>query len=80
MTTPNSMSTIHDQTATATTTGIAQTKISPAVSSRRIFEPSSARSRAISVPSAIVSETAAAVNASVRATTCQKRPSWRICE
>src|SRR5205814_8532618 len=48
--TPNSKSTIHDQTATATTTGIAQTKISPAVSSRRILEPSWTSRRANSVP------------------------------
>src|SRR5919204_6590970 len=36
--TPNSKSTIHDQMEMATTTGVAQTKIKPAVKSRRTQE------------------------------------------
>jgi hypothetical protein len=77
--TPNSKSTIHDQIPTATTTGVAQTKIRPAVRSRRTKEPSSARSRAIRVESTIVRTTQMAVKATVRRTTCQKKPSWKIC-
>src|SRR3954453_22006387 len=70
--TPNSKSTIHDHTATATTTGVAQTKISPAARSTISLVPAGESRRAISVPDPIVRETAAAVKASVRKTTCQK--------
>src|SRR5919198_113821 len=71
--TPNSKSTIHDQMEMATTTGVAQTKIKPAVKSRRTQELSSASSNAISVASTTVSTTQTAVTATVRIRVCQKR-------
>ena len=78
--TPNSKSTIHDQIETATTTGVAQTKIRPAVRRSLTHELTSASRSATSVPSTIVSTTQTPVTTSVRSTTCQKRLSWKICE
>src|SRR6476659_3147706 len=76
--TPNSKSIIQDQMEMATTTGVAQTKIRPAVKSRRTQELSSASSRAISVANTTVSTTQTAVTATVRNSVCQKRLSWKI--
>src|SRR6185436_175153 len=76
--TPNSKSTIHDQMEMATTTGVAQTKINPAVRSSRTQELSSASNSAISVESTTVSTTQTAVTATVRSSVCQKTLSWKI--
>src|SRR6478672_7840800 len=76
--TPNSKSIIQDQIEMATTTGVAQTKIRPAVRSSRTQELSSARSKAMSVASTTVSTTETTVTATVLSRVCQKTLSWKI--
>src|SRR5215468_9693021 len=76
--TPNSKSIIHDQIEMATTTGVAQTKINPAVRSSRTHELSSASRSAINVESTMVRTTQTAVTTTVRSSVCQKTLSWKI--
>jgi hypothetical protein len=77
--TPNSKSIIHDQTATATTTGVAQTKISPPVRSSALRAELGEQER--DQRAEHHGQRDRSGREGERATTtCQNRPSWKIRE
>ena len=67
---------IQNQTCTATTAGIDQTRTSPAVRSTRTHAETRTSRNAMSVPVPIVRRTLAAVKITVRSNTRQKTSSW----
>ncbi len=77
MSTPFWTFVIQIHTCTATTGGIAQTRMSPTVRRMRTAVQRRLRSSAISVPPTIVRLTFAAVKTTVRSSVCQKIWSWR---
>ena len=77
MSTPFWTFVIQIQTCTATTGGIAQTRMRPTVRRIRIAVQRRVSSSAMSVPPTIVRPTFTAVKTTVRSSVCQKIWSWR---
>jgi hypothetical protein len=75
---PYCVSKIHCQMTVLANAGIDQASIRPRLTSRRIFPPSRLRSRAMAMPSAIVSATLTAQKATVRRSTAQNSGSSKI--